>query len=222
MEELSSPKLFCKRQRLACSSSKPNRRHLRSVRWYNAKHHDWDWMLIIVTTPRYSGKSVPSVTIWSFCSLKRGLTVKVFLSEFNKNSIPVILQVIQQRAASLQTLLGHFCTQETFSFYLSDQLGHSVDWNFVLLYQSCHFRAWVVFEVFLMASWLTTRGLPDRWQSFRNSEAFKRCSILWIVVLLLMFNFFEISVFLRLGRNKFDISILLASIRQYLTYSNFL
>ena len=45
MEELSSPKFLCKRQRLTCSTLQPYRKHLLLVRCYDARHHDWSWML---------------------------------------------------------------------------------------------------------------------------------------------------------------------------------
>ena len=45
MEELSLRKLLCKRQKLACSPIKPNRRHLFPIRCSDTIHHDWDWML---------------------------------------------------------------------------------------------------------------------------------------------------------------------------------
>ena len=37
---------------------------------------------------------------------------------------------------------------------------------------------------FLVASWLISWGLPDRGRSFRNLQAFKRCSTWWTVILL--------------------------------------
>ena len=58
-----------------------------------------------------------------------------FLNGKYEDSIVFILQVIQQMGAP-------------FSSYIFDQPGHSEDWNFFPLYQSCQFLAWVVFEGF--------------------------------------------------------------------------
>ena len=97
-------------------------------------------------------------------------------SWLRQDSIPVIVQVIRQMSAPLQMLLNHCCTlqeflssgtSQTFSSHLflsSWGPGHSRDWNFLLLCQSCHFLAWVGFESLfdgvlvynLRSSWSTT------------------------------------------------------------------
>ena len=94
----------------------------------------------------------PNVTIRSFCLLKTGSTVNVFLYGQYEESIHVILQQI---SAPLQTLLNYCCTQDEFlglSQTFSTQLFAHVDpigvWDFLLLSQSCHFLARVGFEGF--------------------------------------------------------------------------
>ena len=68
------------------------------------------------------------------------------VSRESLDSIPVILQVILQTRVSIQTLLSHYCTQQGFPFssHLFDHPGHSGDWNFLFLCQSCQ-MTWVVF-----------------------------------------------------------------------------
>ena len=61
------------------------------------------------------------------------------------------------RFSPFQTLLSHWCTRQgspgmyqTLSSHLFDYPGYREDWNFLLLYHTCHFLA------FLMVSWRMT------------------------------------------------------------------
>ena len=108
----------------------------------------------------------------------------------NEDTIPVILQVIQQTGAPLQMLLCHWCNQHrflgTYQIFFSHLFAHSLnsgDWDFLFLYPSCHFLAQVGSENFLMPSWLTTWDFPDRKWLFKDSEIFKHCSNQWTVIL---------------------------------------
>ena len=107
-------------------------------------------------------------------------------------------------------------TSQTFSSHLFYYPGNSWDWNFFLLYQSCHF---LLSKVILMPLWLIIWCLPNKGRSFRDSCVFKR-SMRWTVILL-TFSCFEISVLLKPASSKVDISILLVLIRRYLTFCNF-
>ena len=152
MDKLSSPNSLCKRKRLACSpvQAKPEEFSPCSMLWRQASWLIPDTLLLIL---RCSETSFPIVTTRFFRLLKTVLTVKVFFSEKNEDSIPVILQVIQQTVAILKTVLNHYGTQQgfpetsqTFSSYLFDHLGQTGNWNFLLRCQSCHFLAQFVFE----------------------------------------------------------------------------
>ena len=76
------------------------------------------------------------------------------------------------------------------------------------------------FRIIFMTSWFTAYGLSDRGRSFRNSEPLKHCFTWWTVILL-TFSCFKISGFLKPTCKKVNISILLASIRRYLTFGRF-
>ena len=182
MDELWSPKPLCKRQRLACSpvQTKPDASSLRSMLRRQASRLRPDaWLLTLCSVQRHH-----SQTLWvDILSIKDCISGKTVLIEKKEDLISVILQVIQQSGAPLQTLLNHCWTQQEFpgtsqisSTHLSCHAGHSGDWNFLLLWQSCPFLAWVVFEVFYIYCWLITRGLSDRRRTFRHSEVFKRCT----------------------------------------------
>ena len=99
--------------------------------------------------------------------------------------------------------------------------GYSGDWFFFFSANFVIFSHESFSNAFLIASWLITRGFENRWRSFMNSEAFKRCYTRWTSILL-TFSYLEITVFLKPSSSKEDISILLVSIRRYLTLSDFL
>ena len=182
MEKLSSPRLLCKLQRLTCSpvQNKPQASSLRSMLRRQASWLRLDaWLLILCCVQTHHSQTLlPDHTV----CLRQDQTVKVFSSEKNDDSIPVILQVIQQTGAPLQALLNPCCTQQDFpetsqtfssrSFYYP---GHSEDWNFLLLSQSCYFLARVFSKAFLVTFWLMAWNLPARGRALNDSEAFNRC-----------------------------------------------
>ena len=129
-----------------------------------------------------------------------------FLCGKNEDLIPVIIQVIQQTGAPIQTLLNHCCTPKGFpemSQTFSSSFRPSwTQWrlnfflfcaSFVILWYDRIRMPFDGFQVPLMRS-------SDREQFLRDSEAFKHSSTRWTVIQL-TFSIVELSVFLQSAYN---------------------
>ena len=148
MEELSYPKLSSKRQRLAYGTfqTKPEASSLRSMlRCHDTKHHDWGWML-----------GCWHSAVFRNIVLKRYDPIFLFVED-KSNGESVLIKKIQ--AFDSCDSLGHSTSgcssREAFEpmlifpcqiFSLSFWPFWTGNWKFLLLCQSCHFLAWVVFE----------------------------------------------------------------------------
>ena len=194
MDELSSLKIICKRQRFIWSpvQTKPEASSLRSMLQCQTSCMLLDaWLLTLCGVQRHHSQTLRFHILF----VVDRINYENFLIEFEA-SIRVILHVIQQTCALLQTFLNYYCTQQGFpgtsqsySSHLFDCPGNIGGWSFLLLCQSCHFLVWVIFKG--LFDDFFDLCLPNWEWSSRESEAFKRCY----------------SVFLKFARNKVNISI---------------
>ena len=146
------------------------------------------------------------------------------------DSISVILHVIQQTISvilyvALQMLLDHCSTQQGFLEHLRPfpliflTILNTVENIFFF----CASPVFFGHESFSKAFWWFPGLKPEVFlieDYLLETDAFKRCSTRWTIILP-TFSYFEVSVFLNPAFIKVNFSILLTSVRRYLTFSDF-
>ena len=182
-----------------------------------------DWLLTLYGVQT----SFSNVTTRSFCLLKIESTVNVFSSkklEYNSHDFSGNSTNGYSSPDTSEPLLHYTWISWSISDFFLPLFWpswHTVETEiFFFCASPVIFRRGSFSNAFLVSFWLTTWGLPDQGQSFRDSETVKRCTTRWTIILL-TFNCFEISSFLNPAPNKVHILILSASIMRYLALNKF-